>query len=216
MSLAHDWNQHYAAGDLPWDSGEPDPNLVELVQSGRVAKGRALEIGCGTGTNALWLGEQGFEVVALDLAPLAIERARAKAAAASKAAAERCSFAAHDFLADELPQGTFQVIFDRGCFHVFEEPKAQSSFAERVGKLLAPGGLWLSLIGSTEGPAREFGPPRRTAREILDALEPHVELISLRAMEFEGLPDRGPAPKSWHCLTRKREVPAQPSSRYTS
>ncbi|HET8933357.1 MAG TPA: class I SAM-dependent methyltransferase, partial [Polyangiales bacterium] len=166
-------------------------------------------------TNALWLAGQGFEVVALDLASLAIERARAKAAAAPKAAAERCSFAVHDILADEPPKGTFNLVFDRGCFHVFDDARDQSSFAARVGKLLAPGGLWLSLIGSTEGPAREFGPPRRNAREILNALEPEVELVSLRAMEFEGLPDRGPAPTCWHCVTRKREVPAQPSSRFT-
>ncbi|HET8932231.1 MAG TPA: class I SAM-dependent methyltransferase [Polyangiales bacterium] len=214
MALAHDWNQHYAAGDLPWDSGEPDPNLVELVQSGRVTKGRALEIGCGTGTNALWLAAQGFEVVAVDLAPLAVERARAKAAAAPKAAAERCSFEVRDFLSGELPQGSFHLVFDRGCFHVFDEAKDQLTFAARVGKVLESGGHWLSLLGSTEGPAREMGPPRRTARDILQAIEPAVELVQLRAMEFDG-PPGAPPPKAWFCLSRRREVPAQPSSRFS-
>lgn len=215
MSLAHDWNQHYAANELPWDSPEPDPNLIELVQSGRVTKGRALEVGCGTGTNALWLAAQGFEVVALDLAPLAVERARAKAAAADKAIAARCSFAASDFLADELPKGTFQLVYDRGCFHVFDDAQQQASFAARVASVLAPRGLWLSLIGSTEGPAREFGPPRRNAREILNALEPAVELVTLRAMDFEGPPNAEP-PRAWYCLSRKRDVPAQPSSKFQS
>lgn len=215
MSTMHDWNAHYAANELPWDSPEPDPNLTQLVQSGRVQRGRALEIGCGTGTNALWLAAQGFEVVALDLAPLAVERARAKAAATPRAAAERCSFEARDFLTGELPQGSFQLVFDRGCFHVFDDAEARLSFAARVGQLLASGGHWLSLIGSTEGPAREMGPPRRTARDVISALEPSVELVELRGVEFDG-PPGAPPPKAWYCLTRRRDVPAQPSSRFDS
>ena len=214
MSTMHDWNAHYAAGELPWDSGESDPNLVELVQSGAVTKGRVLEIGCGTGTNALWLASQGFEILALDLAPLAVERARAKAAAAPKAAAERCTFEVRDFLSGELPQGSFQLVFDRGCFHVFDDTKDQQTFAARVAKVLASGGHWLSLIGSTEGPAREMGPPRRSARDVVQALEPAVELVQLRAMEFDG-PPGAPPPKGWFCLSRRRDVPAQPSSRFS-
>jgi SAM-dependent methyltransferase len=213
MSTQHDWNAHYAANELPWDSAEPEPSLVALVESGSVNKGRALEIGCGTGTNALWLATQGFEVAALDIAPLAIERARAKAAAAPKAAADRCSFETRDFLTGELPKGSFQLVFDRGCFHVFEDSNDQLSFAARVGKVLASGGLWLSLIGSTEGPAREMGPPRRTAREVIQALEPAVALVQLREMEFSG-PAGAPPPKAWYCLSRRRDVPAQPSSRF--
>jgi len=214
MSTKHDWNAHYAAGELPWDSSEADPNLVELVRSGVVAKGRVLEIGCGTGTNALWLASQGFEVLALDLAPLAVERARAKAAAAPRDAAESCSFEVHDFLNGEPPPGSFQLVFDRGCFHVFDDSKDQLTFAARVGKLLANGGHWLSLLGSTEGPAREMGPPRRSAREILQAIEPAVELVQLRAMDFDG-PPGAPPPKAWFCLSRRRDVAAQPSSRFS-
>jgi len=179
-----------------------------------VAKGRVLEIGCGTGTNALWLASQGFEVLALDLAPLAVERARAKAAAAPRDAAESCSFEVHDFLNGEPPPGSFQLVFDRGCFHVFDDSKDQLTFAARVGKLLANGGHWLSLLGSTEGPAREMGPPRRSAREILQAIEPAVELVQLRAMDFDG-PPGAPPPKAWFCLSRRRDVAAQPSSRFS-
>jgi 2-polyprenyl-3-methyl-5-hydroxy-6-metoxy-1,4-benzoquinol methylase len=58
--------------------GTPDESLVEVVRSGVVTAGRTLEVGCGTGTNALWLAEQGFAVLGVDVAPLAIERARAK------------------------------------------------------------------------------------------------------------------------------------------
>ena len=70
----------------------------------------------------------------------------------------RCRFARFDFLAAPLPDGPFDFVFDRGCFHVFDEPEERARFAAHVVPALASGGLWLSLIGSTEGPARELGP----------------------------------------------------------
>ena len=77
--MAHrDWNESYAADELPWDTGEPEPLLVEFGSSGRVRPGPALEIGAGTGTNSIWLAERGFDVLGIDLAPLAVARANAK------------------------------------------------------------------------------------------------------------------------------------------
>lgn len=211
-----DWNAHYAADELPWDTGEPEPHLVELIERRGLSQGpprRALEVGCGTGTNTLWLAGQGLEVTALDLAPLAIERARGKASQAGEAIAQRCHFMAHDFLADQPPAGPFDLVFDRGCFHVFDERDQQARFAARVASLLAPGGLWLSLIGSTEGPPREFGPPRRSARDVLSAIEPSLALVTLRAIEF--VPPAHvdmPRPTAWYCLSQRRAIPAQPST----
>jgi SAM-dependent methyltransferase len=207
----HDWNAIYASNELPWDTGEPEPYLVEVVQQGLVPRGRALEIGCGTGTNSLWLDKQGYDVVALDLAPLAIERARAKAEAASAA---HCQFEVRDFLAGESTQGSFQLVFDRGCFHVFDKPEQQTAFASRVASVLGPDGVWLSLIGSTEGPAREMGPPRRSALDIVSAVEPYLELAVMRAIQFSPIPGETSAPRAWQCLWRRRVTPAQPSTRW--
>jgi SAM-dependent methyltransferase len=205
----HDWNGTYASNQPPWDTGEPEPCLIEAVQQGLVPKGRALEVGCGTGTNAIWLDRQGYDVVALDLAPLAIERARAKAEAAS---ATRCRFEVRDFLAGEPMQGSFQLVFDRGCFHVFDEQEDQSAFASRVASLLGPDGVWLSLIGSTEGPAREMGPPRRSALDVVSAAEPYLELATLRAIQFSPIPGDTASPRAWLSLWRRRAMPAQPST----
>jgi len=132
------WNEDYDKGDAPWDTGSPDPYLVELVETGRVAPGRTLEVGCGTGTNALWLAARGFEVVGIDLASRAIELARAKTAGASG----RVEFRALDFLVDPVAGGPFSFAFDRGCFHVFDEPQGRARFAARVAGLLGPEGLW--------------------------------------------------------------------------
>jgi len=207
----HDWNSNYASNQLPWDTGEPDPQLVEAVQQGLLPRGRALEIGCGTGTDAIWLERQGYDVVALDLAPLAIERARAKAKAAS---ATRCELMVRDFLEDEPLTGSFQLVFDRGCFHVFDTKEQQARFASRVASVLGPDGVWLSLIGSTEGPAREMGPPRRSALDIVSAVEPHLELVTLRAFQFAPIPGEAAPPSAWLSMWRRRATPAQPSTRW--
>jgi hypothetical protein len=121
----------------------------------------------------------------------------------------RCRFAALDFLAAPPPGGPFQFVFDRGCFHVFDEPGERQRFAAQVAAALAPGGLWLSLIGSTEGPPREVGPPRRSAREVVLAIEPVLEIVELRSAEF-----RGHDAKAWFCLLRQRAIPAQPPTRH--
>lgn len=199
------WDESYASGQPPWDTGQPEPVLVEFVASGGVTPCPALEIGAGTGTNAIWMAERGFDVLGVDVSPLAVEKARAK----MEGRALRCRFAALDFLAAPPPGGPFQFVFDRGCFHVFDEPDERQRFAAQVAAALAPGGLWLSLIGSTEGSPREVGPPRRSAREVILAIEPALEVVELRSAEFHGIDA-----KAWFCLSRRRTTPAQPSTRH--
>jgi SAM-dependent methyltransferase len=204
--MRHDWNERYASGDLPWDTGEPDGHLVCFVRGGGVAPGAALEIGCGTGTNSVWLAEQGFAVVGLDVSPLAIESAKARLAGRELG----CRFEARDFLAEQVSGESFVFAFDRGCLHSFDEATERARFAARVASLLAPGGLWLSLIGSTEGPPGD-GPPRRSARDVTAAIEPALEIVELRTITLETLLEE--APRAWFCLSRRRRVPAQPSTR---
>lgn len=201
-----DWNEHYASQNTPWDSGSPDPSLVELVEAGELRPGRLLEIGCGTGTNAIWLAERGFDVTAFDLVPLAIEQASAKRAAAGALV----RFLVHDVLADPAPGAPYDAVFDRGVFHVFDDVGDRERFVERVASALRVGGRWLSLVGSTEGPERDHGPPRRSARDVAGAVEPRLAIDSLRSAEFGGgLPSTVLA---WVLLARKREIPAQPST----
>jgi SAM-dependent methyltransferase len=199
------WNERYASGQLPWDTGQPEPLLVEFVKSGAVTPGPTLEIGAGTGTNAIWMAERGFDVLGVDVSPLAVERAQAKI----EGRALRCRFAAWDFLGAPPPGALFQFVFDRGCFHVFDEPDERQRFAAQVAAALSPDGLWLSLIGSTEGSPREVGPPRRSAREVTLAIEPALEIVELRSAEF-----RGSNAKAWFCLSQQRTMPAQPSTRH--
>jgi SAM-dependent methyltransferase len=201
----HDWNERYAAAETPWDTGIPDNNLTEFVRSAAV-KGTALEVGCGTGTNTLWLAGHGFKMIGVDISQIAIEKARAKAAGANL----DCRFEQLDFLNDTVSGGPFDFVFDRGCFHLFDNHEDRARFSERVARVLAPNGRWLSLIGSTEGGERDWGPPRRSVRDVVEAVEPALEIVELRSIAFRDLPVYAAA---WLCLSRRREVPAVPSTR---
>jgi SAM-dependent methyltransferase len=197
-----DWNEHYAEGFLPWDSDEPEPELVAAVESGLIVPGRVLEVGCGTGTNAVWLAQRGFVVVAVDIAPLAIERARPRA----DDAGVEVRFAVHDFLSAPAEGGPFDLVFDRGVLHVFDDHADRARFARHVAQSLTDSGQWLTLAGSTEGKPRDVGPPRRTARDLVNAIEPELEVVDLHAFRFEvGTPEPAAA---WALLSRRRHVPA--------
>ena len=101
--------EYYRAGKPPWDTDVTPPELVALV-AGR-EPGRALELGCGTGTNAIYLARLGWDVVAVDLIDRAVEQARAKAAAAGVTPRFLCADAARlDF------DGRFELFFDLSCF----------------------------------------------------------------------------------------------------
>src|SRR5919206_1613508 len=76
--LAARWDEGYRRGWTPWDIGRPQPAFQRLVESGGV-EGPALDSGCGTGEHTLLLAAHGIEAVGIDIAPTAIERARAKA-----------------------------------------------------------------------------------------------------------------------------------------
>ena len=206
MAPRPEWNDRYKTGEMPWDSGRPELVLVDALRAGLIKPGRTLEVGCGTGTNALWLAEQGFDVLAVDISSLAIEKALAKPAKG------KVRFEVLDFMKAQPAGAPFDVVFDRGVLHVFDEPEEREQFAARVAKLLTPAGRWLTLIGSTEGGPREMGPPRRSARDVMAAIEPSLEIVQLRTMEFDV--DRMDPPKAWMCLSRPRAVPAVPTSRH--
>jgi 2-polyprenyl-3-methyl-5-hydroxy-6-metoxy-1,4-benzoquinol methylase len=83
MSIEDHFRQAYEQGSTPWDIGKPDFNLMQTVTTTPIALCKALEIGCGTGDNAIWLSEQNFTVVGVDASEVAIEKARDKAAKAN-------------------------------------------------------------------------------------------------------------------------------------
>ncbi|VGO23120.1 class I SAM-dependent methyltransferase [Pontiella sulfatireligans] len=198
--MGNRFEERYRSGDTPWDHGMVDFNLVEVVSRRPVQPCRTLDIGCGTGNNAVWLAQQGFDVIGFDLSATAVERAREKAAVAQA----ECCFVVGDFLADAVPDAPFGFVFDRGCLHSIPEPEGKVAFAEKVAGLLVPDGLWLTLVGNADEPKREVGPPQLTAAELTAVVEPCFEVVSLASGRFGS--DQETPPRAWVCLMKKRAI----------
>ena len=192
------FEERYKTGDTPWDHDSPDKNLVDMVAHGLIPECKALDIGCGTGSNAIWLARQHFTVTGCDLSQTAIEIAREKASGSNV----DCTFLVADFLEDPIPGASFGFVFDRGCFHSVGADKERRQFAENVSACLEAGGLWLTMAGNADEPEREVGPPQLTAIELISAVEPCFEILSLSAGRFGS--DQPDPPKAWICLMRKR------------
>ena len=98
MSVEDRFDEHYKQGSAPWDIGKPDFNLIQIVSTTPIAPCKALDIGCGTGDNAIWLSQKIFEVFGVDNSEIAIEKARENAANANVS----CTFAMLNFLKSTL------------------------------------------------------------------------------------------------------------------
>lgn len=191
------WNARYQSGDVPWDTGHPSPELQNVLRRQHIQPCRALELGCGTGTNSVWLAEQGFDVTGLDIAPLALERAAARAAAAGVAV----RFLAADVLTPPDLGEPFAFFFDRGCYHVVrrENPHA---YAPAVARLLAPGAFGLVLAGNAREP-HEPGPPVVTEEQLRDELGRSFRILDLREFRFDPSPGCPESFLAWSCLLAK-------------
>jgi SAM-dependent methyltransferase len=189
------------ARDTPWDIGKPDFNLVETVTTSAIPPCKALDIGCGTGDNSIWLAQKNFIVTGIDTSKIAIEKAIEKASKANV----KCTFTVIDFVKNKIEGAPFGFAFDRGCFHSFDSDEERKSFAENVAAHLEKDGLWLSLLGNADEQRDGPGPPQRTAREIVNSVEPYFEILSLVSSYFGS--NRPNPPKAWVCLMRKRQFP---------
>ena len=69
------FQERYKEGDTPWDIGKPDFNLIAAVTQTPITPCKALDIGCGTGDNTIWLCQQKFQVLGIDASDIAIGKA---------------------------------------------------------------------------------------------------------------------------------------------
>src|SRR5579871_280525 len=111
MNDAAHWNDRYETEDLPWDTGFPSTELRRVLRERKLTPCRALDLGCGTGTNSVWLAQQGFEVTGMDFAALAIEQAQERA----RQAGVNVRFVCGDVLQPPDLGAPFGFFFDRGC-----------------------------------------------------------------------------------------------------
>ncbi len=149
----------YRSGDPPWDIGRAQPAIIRLVEQGGIS-GKVLDVGCGTGENALYLATRGLSVVGVDAAPTAVERAQAKAHQRGSSA----TFLVADALALETLGRTFDVAIDCGLFHTFGDSE-RVRFERSLHHTLRAGARYVLLCFNEHQPG-EDGPRRVTQAEI--------------------------------------------------
>jgi cyclopropane fatty-acyl-phospholipid synthase-like methyltransferase len=120
----------------PWDTGISPPELMDFINNH--PPGRALDLGCGTGTNAITLAKAGWQVTGVDFVRRAIQIARRKARQAGVTIDLRMG----DVTRLEKVYGPFDLVLDIGCYHGITTPGRQA-YRENLKRLLAPTGNFL-------------------------------------------------------------------------
>lgn len=134
----------YLRGQARWDTGISPPELVETIEGAHAEPpGRALDLGCGTGTNVLYLARHGWDATGVDFAGPAIARAKAKAGAVG-ALPGSVHFLRGDVTALEtLNLGApFDLLFDVGCLHGLS-PAGRARYAAGLPRVAASHALFL-------------------------------------------------------------------------
>lgn len=193
------WDRAYAPGNIPpWDTGRPDSHLREAVASGVLNPCPTIEFGCGTGTNAIFLAGEGFDVIGLDVAPRAIAIARRKA--------QEAGVQARFYLADvlNLPEGLPQVdlVFDRGCYHGVRR-FAADRYVRSLLRVTHSGSLVFILAGNANE-ERHYGPPRVTEVQLVNDFAKEFAFLSLRTVRFDTREHDRAGALGWVVLLRRR------------
>jgi SAM-dependent methyltransferase len=131
------YNTGYRLGRMPWEIG-PRQELVELVHNGRLRPCRAVDLGCGTGANSVFLAEHGFDVTGIDFSPAALAKASSRAAQAGVAV----RFVEDDLTALRQPWGQFDLLVDYGTLDDLSD-RNRERYVANVVPLAAPDAKFL-------------------------------------------------------------------------
>lgn len=187
-------------GKAPWDIGKPQPVFIEAADQ---IPGTILDVGCGTGENALFFASRGHQVTGIDFLAKPITLAKQKAQQRSLQA----NFLVMDALAlNEIPQ-LFDSAIDCGLFHVFSD-EDRSKYVHGLASVLKPNGkLFLLCFSDKEPPGQ--GPRRVSLRELHSTFSDGWHVESIQDSRFEIRPDAAHmnfskgGPFAWFCVVRR-------------
>lgn len=194
-----DWDALYRNQTPPWETGAPSGELVRLVQEKTLRPCRVLELGCGTGANAVFLARRGFEVTAVDASPTAIERARTRA----ERSAAVLRLVLDDVFAFCKTAGQFDLVLDAGFYHFIRRVDL-AAFLDLLWRATSPGSLYLTLAGAV-GEIAPGGPPQVSEEDIRCELGRLFEFVHLRPFRFDSSA-REEGYLGWSCLLRRPVV----------
>jgi SAM-dependent methyltransferase len=183
----------YLLGKPRWDTGITPPEVKHLIEVEHFRGARALDIGCGTGTNVVYLAQHGFEVVGIDFVARAIGKARSRARTANVSTELRTAN-----VLERLELGApFDLVLDIGCFHNFDEV-GRALYADNLMRWTHIGSTYLlyAFFPAAWG-GRRFGVTPQTvvdtfargfkvADSTVDAMNPEQDSAWYRLERVEG------------------------------
>jgi len=174
------WDIAYLTGLAPWDSGEPTGELVEIVERGVIKPCRALDIGCGTGANVVFLASKGFEAHGLDISSVALRKAGRRAASQGV----KCSLHHIDFRNEEKVSklGVFDLAIDVGCYHSLSNGADRLRYINSLNKVLRKGGDYL-LWCFVKEKAIAWGPPGVDENEVVQNFGENYNILDRRILD---------------------------------
>jgi cyclopropane fatty-acyl-phospholipid synthase-like methyltransferase len=188
------------AGEAPWDIGRPQKTLIDLADQ---VTGSILDVGCGTGENALYFASRGHKVTGIDYLAGPINQATQKATERRLTA----TFLVLDALALKAHPEVFDTVIDCGLFHVFND-EDRRRYVEGLATVLKLDGRLFLLCFSDDEPGTQ-GPRRITRKEIEESFADGWKIESIAPTRFEVRPDLKDisfsegGPKAWLAVVRR-------------
>lgn len=190
------FEHHYAgAPGAGWEIGRPQSGLVRLAEAGAFT-GRVLDLGCGSGDNALLAAGLGLETLGVDAAPSAIDLARRKA----KEHGSSARFEVWDVLRLDTLGEQFDTVIDVGLFHCFL-PEDRAELVRSIGSVVVPGSRYFLMCFSDRQPGDQ-GPHRVSEAELRDAFAEGWRFDSLERAALDVAFEPGTAHAWSAALTR--------------
>ncbi len=199
VKMLERWDKAYQGGGKPgWDTGRPSGELKKLIEEGLLKPGRVVDLGCGAGTNAIYLASKGFEVTGIDVAPTGLNQAQERA--------QKAGVQVRWLLADVLAPPDlepFDLIFDRGCYHHLRRINP-AGYVETLRRYTRPGSRALILAGNAnEKP--HWGPPRVKEEELRGDFNKLFEFERLREIHFDAVdPNAAKRALAWSVLLKRK------------
>ena len=199
IPLDDDWDDFYEEAeieDLPWFTKRLDFDLQIELKNRDLRKGRFLDLGTGIGTQALALSKMGFDVTGADISEVAIDKAKKRS--------DKVNFVVDDILNTNLPDDSFDFIFDRGIFHLFDESD-RLGFVSQIKRILNDDGIYFLKCMSIEEP--EFAdtntPYRFSKQQIVDTFGDDFDIEKIRPSIFEAS-NLDYNPRAWFAIMQKK------------